>query len=101
MATGKAESTRRAAAPSSRKGAPNLNHRTYYFNRELSWLQFNERVLEEATDPQNLLLERVKFLSIFASNLDEFFMIRISGLRRQLEVALCTRHRMACLLRRS
>jgi polyphosphate kinase len=65
--------------------APALDDPALYINRELSWIAFNDRVLEEALDERNPLLERLKFIAIYGTNLDEFFMIRIAGLKQQIE----------------
>jgi polyphosphate kinase len=70
---------------------PDLTDPQYYFNRELSWLEFNDRVLHQAFDPRTLLLERLKFAAIFSANLDEFFMVRLSGLLEQVKAQVHTK----------
>jgi polyphosphate kinase len=80
-----------APAGASPRVEEDLGRPELYLNRELSWLRFDERVLEEALDPGNPLLERANFLAIFYSNLDEFFMVRVSGLLQQRKTGVLER----------
>ena len=71
-------------APAGQPAAMELDDPLLYINRELSWPEFNRRVLEEAQDPLTPIFEKLKFVSIFSSNLDEYFMARVGGLFRVL-----------------
>jgi polyphosphate kinase len=80
-----------AVAPRAEAAPPDLEDASLYFNRELSWLDFNDRVLQLPEDPSVPLMERVKFCAIWESNLDEFYMVRVANLHDQLEAGMDAR----------
>src|SRR6266542_3305385 len=86
-----AEEVAAAAPAATEEGVLDLEDSSLYFNRELSWLDFNDRVLQLAEDTSVPLLERVKFCAIWESNLDEFFMVRVANLHDQLEAGVDAR----------
>ncbi|MGH2950503.1 MAG: RNA degradosome polyphosphate kinase, partial [Solirubrobacterales bacterium] len=85
------EEAPRRSAVEAPAAVPDLEDHSLYFNRELSWLEFNDRVLQLAEDPSVPLLERAKFTAIWESNLDEFFMVRVADLHDQMESGIAAR----------
>src|SRR3954453_80204 len=80
-----------AAEPATETDAPDLESSELYANRELSWLDFNDRVLQLAEDERLPLLGRAKFCAIYGTNLDEFFMVRVAGLHDQVDARIDSR----------
>src|SRR5262245_25631154 len=89
--TGDDRSAVQEASPGAATTASNLLDPALYFNRELSWLDFNDRVLQLAEDPRVPLLERLNFCAIYEDNLDEFYMVRVAGLHDKVEAKIDSR----------